>query len=174
MVNDYATRIIDLYTEYISWSAELMRSFGGVKIFSQLFTGGGQYKNREEHMIFFKAVEEVAGEYYAALKNGDAPRREAMEILYYVLIGCHGSVDEWGDWMLMAAEKHFVSFVDLLEKEEAAFLYEPYRRLRRRNKGLHPQEEIMKKLKKLGKLKLIVAHVTNVRTSYCKSSENVV
>ena len=115
MVNDYATRIIDLYTEYISWSAELMRSFGGVKIFSQLFTGGGQYKNREEHRSFFKAVDEVAGEYYAALKNGDAPRREAMEILYYVLIGCHGSVDEWGDWMLMAAEKHFVFSVSRID-----------------------------------------------------------
>ena len=151
MKSAYFEKIISLYTEYISWSAELMRSFGGVKIFSQLFTGGGQYKNREEHMIFFKAVEEAAGEYYAALKNGSAAKAELPELLGFVLLSCHERVDEWGDWMLMAAEKHFVPFVDLLEKEEAASLYEPYRRLRRRNKGLPPQEEILKKLKKLGK-----------------------
>ena len=144
-------RIISLYSGYISWSAELMRSFGGVKIFTQLFTGGGQYKNREEHMVFFKAVEEAAGEYYDALKNGSAPKEELAELLSFVLLTCHERVDEWGDWMLMAAEKHFIPFVDLLEREEALSLYEPYRRLRRRNKGLPPQDELLKILKKLSR-----------------------
>ncbi len=151
MENIYTQKIFSLYSEYISWSAELMRSFGGIKIFSQLFTGGGQYKNREEHMVFFKATEAAVGEYYDALANGSAPREELEEVLRFVLVDCHDAVDEWGDWMLMAAEKHFVPFVDVLEKEEASRLYEPYRRLRRRNKGLPPQDEILKKLKMLGK-----------------------
>ena len=151
MKSIYFERIVSLYSEYISWSAELMRSFGGVKIFAQLFTGGGQYKNREEHMEFFKATEEAAGEYFEAQKNGSAPREELAELLNFVLITCHEKVDEWGEWMVMAAEKHFVPFVDMLDKEEASRLYGPYRRLRRRNKGLPPQDEILKKLKTLGK-----------------------
>lgn len=147
----YSQKIFRLYSDYISWSVELMRSFGGVKIFTQLFTGGAQYKNREEHMEFFKDVEDAAGEFFYAIKECTVERDELLDVLQYVLLVCHEGVDEWGDWMLLAAEKHFVPFADLLSREEAVKLYEPYRKLRRRNKGLPPQEDILKKLKKLSK-----------------------
>ena len=151
MENAFTQKIISLYSEYITWSAELMRSFGGVKIFSQLFTGGGQYKNRPEHEVFFNACGEAAAELSAALNEGLVSKAELVELLRFVLIDCHDRVDEWGDWMLMASEKHFVPMVESLSREEAMPLYEPYRRLRRKNKGLPPQYDIHKILKTLCK-----------------------
>ena len=151
MENTYTKKIISLYSDYITWSAELMRSFGGVKIFSQLFTGGGQYKNRAEHEIFFNACGEAAAELAAAMEDGLVAKEELLELLRFVLVDCHEAVDEWGDWMLLASEKHFVPIVDSLSREEAMPLYEPYRRLRRKNKGLPPQYDILKTLKALCK-----------------------
>lgn len=146
-MDSYSGNIIKLYDDYINWSNELLGSFGGVQMFAQLFTGGAEYNKREEHSAFFSACGEAAGAYLAALGEGEAPREELMPLLSYVLIRCHSGGDDWAEWMLLAAEKHFLPFIELLTKEEAAELYEPYRKLRRRNKGLPPQDEMLKKLK---------------------------
>lgn len=151
MTNELSRSIYALYHEYIRWSSELMKSYGGVKMFTQMFTGGGEYKNREEHGAFFKNCEKAAGEYLAAVEAGTEEREELLRLLQYVLVDCHGQVDDWAEWMLLAVEKHFIPFVDLLSREEAQSLVEPYRRLRRQNKGLPPQDEILKKLKKICK-----------------------
>ncbi len=151
MKDSYAQNILDLYKNYITWSADLMDSFGGIKMFSQMFTGGTEYKNREEHKSFIAACEKAAEEYLEALRGGEAPREELLSLLKYVLLDCHGECDEWAEWMLLAAEKNFLPYVELLKTEEAEALYEPYRRLRRKNRGLPPQDEFLKKLKKLSR-----------------------
>ncbi len=147
-MDSYCGNIFRIYREYLEWSRELMGSYGGVKIFAQMFTGGGEYKNRPEHMEFFNSCEKAAGEYLAALKDGAVSRDGLIPLLKYTLVDCHSQCDDWGDWMLMAVEKHFLPFGELLTKEEAAELFEPYRKLRRRSKGLPPQEEMLKILKK--------------------------
>lgn len=147
-MDSYSGNILRLYREYIEWSRELMGSYGGVKMFAQLFTGGAEYKNRPEHMDFFRAVEKAAGEYMDAFMEGRLERESLFELLSYVLLDCHNECDDWADWMLMAVEKSFLPFVELLSGQEAAKLYEPYRKLRRKNKGLPPQDEMLKKLKK--------------------------
>ncbi len=151
MDNTYTQTIYDLYSDYIRWSSELMGSFGGIKMFSQMFTGGGEYKNREEHRKFFADCGIAAEEYFAAMKDGRTGTEELPNVLRLVLVDCHYEGDDWADWMLLAAEKHFIPFVDMLSREEAVELYEPYRRLRRGNRGLPPQDEILKKLKKMAK-----------------------
>ena len=78
-------------------------------------------------------------------------REELLPLMEYALIGCHEGVDEGTDWMLLAAERLFMPFLELLSGDEAASLYEPYRRLRRKNVGLPPQSEILKTLKKMRK-----------------------
>lgn len=148
MLDSYSAGIVNLYREYIRWSQELMGSFGGVRMFAQLFTGGGEYKNRPEHMTFFNAVEKAAEEYAVSLAEGNIERDSLPRLLKYVLLDCHAESDDWSDWMLLAAEKHFISLVEGLTAEEAASLYEPYRKLRRRSKGLPPQDDILRLLKK--------------------------
>lgn len=150
-MDNYREKFEGLYSSYIDWSRELMGSYGGIKMFAQMFTGGAEYKNREEHMDFFRAAGTLAEEYMVELKSGSADRDGLMEILRYVLLDCHGVGDDWAEWMLLAVEKHFIAFVELLSREEAAALLEPYKKLRRRNKGLPPQDEILKKLKKLSR-----------------------
>ena len=99
-------------------------------------------------MTFFNAVEKAAEEYAVALAEGNIERDSLPGLLKYVLLDCHAESDDWSDWMLLAAEKHFISLVEGLTAEEAALLYEPYRKLRRRSKGLPPQDDILRLLKK--------------------------
>jgi len=146
-MDSYQSNIISLYRNYIQWSKDLMGSFGGVRMRAQRCTGGGEYKNRQEHMEFFSAVEAAAGEYTDAFKAERIDRESLSGLLRYTLIDCHSESDDWSDWMLMAAEKHFLPIAGLLTAAEAQELYEPYRKLRRKNKGLPPQDEMLKLLK---------------------------
>jgi len=147
-MDSYCSKIIDIYTEYLNWSKRLLRSLGGTKMFSSILTGGAEYKNREEHEEFFCDCKKAVEEYYAAIINGDTGREDLMPLLRYALLDCHSECDERAEWMLLAAEKHFLPFMELITREEAEELYEPYRKLRRSHKGLPPQDEILKKLKK--------------------------
>ena len=55
MMDSYSGNIIRIYKDYLEWSRNFMSSLGGVKMVAQMFTGGGEYKNRSEHMDFFHA-----------------------------------------------------------------------------------------------------------------------
>ena len=143
-----AKAVIELYEDYIRWSGEFLAEYGGIKIFSQLFTGGADYKQRSEHKEFFARCEDAAEEYLQALKSGEADKDDFGQLMQYVLIDCHSSCDDWAEWMLLAAEKNFLPHTEFLTAEQRNALYEPYRRLRKKNRGLPPQEECLKKLKK--------------------------
>ena len=149
--SDIIRNIINIYDEYLAWSKKLLLSMGGTRAIGQMLTGGAEYKNREEHAEFYHKCEAAVGEYSAALADGSADRASLMPFLKYILIDVHADCDERAEWMLLAAERHYLPFLELLTAEEAAELFEPYRKLRRRNKGLPPQDEMMKKLKKLQK-----------------------
>ena len=150
-MDNYCTNIVNVYTDYMAWSKKLLLSMGGARAIGQMLTGGAEYKNREEHAEFYHKCEAAVAEYKAALVDGSADRASLLPLLKYVLIDVYSQCDERAEWMLLAVEKHYMSFIDELSREEAAEIFEPYRKLRRKNKGLPPQDEILKKLKKLQK-----------------------
>ncbi|MBQ9733426.1 MAG: hypothetical protein IJV74_04245 [Clostridia bacterium] len=138
-----------LYTEYIAWSAEYYAQRSGLLLFSDMFTGGADYKKREEHGRFYERCAALAKDLAASMGAPGADRSLLVPMLRFVLIDCHENCDDWGEWMLLAAEKNFMPLVEMLSGAEAKELYEPYRKLRRKNRGLPPQDELLKKLKKL-------------------------
>lgn len=150
MENTFTQAIYNLYSEYISWSAEFLAECGGLNIVKRMFTGNAEYNRRPEHMKFFSDCRAEAEKYLEDVRNG-AGREELMPLLRYVFISCHESCDDVTEWMLMAAEKNFIPFADELTKAEAEELYKPYRSLRRKNRGMPPQDELLKKLKELSK-----------------------
>ena len=150
-MDNYCTNIVNTYTDYMAWSKKLLLSMGGSRAIGQMLTGGAEYKNREEHVEFYHKCEAAVNEYKAALADGSADRASLLPLLKYVLLDVYSQCDERAEWMLLAVEKHYMSFIEELSREEAAEIFEPYRKLRRKNKGLPPQDEIVKKLKKLQK-----------------------
>jgi len=150
MERTYTNEIYTLYEDYTAWSITFLVENGGMNILRRFFLGNSEYNKQKEHTTFFKAVTEVAENYAAALDAGEG-REELLPLLQYVLVDCHTGCDETTDWMLLASEKNFIPLLDYINEEEAAALSEPYMRLRRKNRGLPPQDEIRKKLKKAHK-----------------------
>ena len=146
----YTGNIYELYRGYVDWSTGFPKDRGGFGILRRLITGNSEYNRQKEHEIFSRQLKGAVEEYGEALRDG-LGREELLPLMEYALIGCHEGVDEGTDWMLLAAERLFMPFLELLSGEEAASLYEPYRRLRRKNIGLPPQSEILKTLKKMRK-----------------------
>lgn len=140
-------KIFELYEDYIRWSAEFLEEYGGIKMFSQLFNGGADYKQRPEHGQFLHAVECSSAEYLSALRSGEADRRDVKSLLSYVQTLCYSRCDDWATWTLLAAEKSALPFVEFLSAEEAAPLCKEYKKQRRKNLGLQPQHDMMKALK---------------------------
>ncbi len=141
-------KIRGIYAVYINWSAEYLAERSAGSSLSALFTGDRAFKERPEHVSFFDSCAETAAKLLGKLSVGTGVSDRLYELMRFVLLECHEDRIASVDWMLLAAEKHFLPFVELLSAEQAAELYEPYRRARRKNKGLPPQDEMLKKLKK--------------------------
>lgn len=137
-----------VYNEYINWSSRFILERGTGNTLAAIFTGDREFKDRPEHKSFFDSCGKAAGELYGLFADGKCGSEDILKMLEYVLIDCHKDRMDAVEWMLLAAERHFSPFIPHLSGDEAAALYEPYRRLRRKNRGLPPQDEILKKLKK--------------------------
>ncbi len=144
-------KIRDIYIEYINWGEFYLAERSAGSSLSALFTGDRAFKERPEHTKFYSSCGETAEKLLTEIKAGEAVSEEFFDLMKFVLIDCHiGRIDSV-EWMLLAAEKHFLPFVELLGKAQAAELLEPYRRARRKNKGLPPQDDMLKRLKKCAK-----------------------
>lgn len=147
-----ADAISQVYTRYIDWSAEYLGGRSGIKVFTAMFSGDGDYKRQPEHTNFFNACAAAAESFLAEFSTGGIQRGELLRVLDYALFDCHGETDRYADWMLLAVEKHFLPFAQLLTAEEAAPRYERYRLARKHSRGLPAQDEMLKILKKRAKM----------------------
>ena len=147
MADPRIMKIFELYEDYIRWSAEFLDDYGGLKMFSQLFNGGADYKLRPEHGEFLRSVEAASADYLSALRSGEADRSGLVGLMNYVQRQCYGLCDDWAAWTLLAAEKSALPLVEFLTAEEATALCREYKKQRRRNLGLQPQQDMLKALK---------------------------
>ena len=150
MERKYTARIYELYDNYAYWSLSFQQSHGGLKSQRRFLTGNSEYNRQENHKVFFNECGTVVDEYLETVRSGEG-REELLPLLNYVLIECHYDMDPGTEWMLLAMEKRFIPFLEFIGSAGAKYLYEPYRALRRKNRGLPPQDEILKILKKLHK-----------------------
>ena len=150
MEKTYTNEIYELYEGYIGWSITFLAEHEGLNILHRLFLGNSEYNKQPEHVKFFNAVTAAAENYRAVLASGEG-REELLPLLEYVLVSCHDGIDGTTDWMLLASEKNFIPLLDCINDGEAEVLCAPYIRLRRKNRGLPPQDEIRRKLKKTHK-----------------------
>lgn len=146
----YTSEIYELYEGYIGWSTTFILEHGGLNFLRRFFLGNSEYNRQKEHVEFFNACKKAAEDYLDALRRGEGAE-ELRALMDYVLVDCHEGWDDSTEWMLLAAEKNFIPLVEMLDESDMAELYEPYRKLRRKNRGLPPQDEILKMLKKTHK-----------------------
>lgn len=146
-----ADALSGVYTRYLDWSADYLGGRSGIKVFSAMLTGEGDYKRQSEHMSFFNDCAAAAESFLEEFEAGRLSRQAMLSTLDYALFGCHEEADQYADWMLLAAEKHFLPFAEHLSAGEAAERYERYRAERKRSRGLPTQDEMLKILKKKSK-----------------------
>lgn len=139
-----------LYINYINWSADYMANRSAGTILAGMFTGNGDYKNREEHARFVQDCEKAAGQLLAALEGGSGVDA-LQQLLDYVLFEVYSHCGDEAGWMIMACERYYLPLLDHLPGDQPAQLYERYKAFRKKKMNLPAQDEMLKKLKKLAK-----------------------
>jgi len=144
-------KLRERYEAYDAWVQQALSRRNAGQIALGWLTGNDAFKRSEEHTRFLDDVQAMSSALLEHCRTRGVSE-ELPALLRYVLIDCHDVDTQETDWMYLAAEKCFAEFLPLLSPEAAAALYGDYRFLRRHTPGLQIQKNILKELKKIGKV----------------------
>lgn len=136
------------YINYINWSSDYMARRSAGKILAGMFTGNGDYNNRDEHKVFAADCEKAAGEICRAMEQG-GDSAAVKQLLDYVLFEVYDHCGDEAGWMILACEKYYIPFLEHLSRDELAELSPRYRQFRKKKMNLPVQDDMQKKMKAL-------------------------
>ena len=145
------TALKDLYINYITWSSNYLATRPAGKITIALVTGDRDYKDRPEHDAFAADCEKAAAAVLENLSSPDCKPAAVLELLDFIFFDAYDLCGNEASWLLMACEKFYLPWLDLLPRRELGSLCERYAAFRKKKMKLPAQDELLKKMKKLSK-----------------------
>lgn len=140
----------DTYINYINWSSDYLASRSAGTILAGMFTGNGDYNNRDEHKVFAADCDKLCGEIVGALQSGGFSPC-VSEMLDYVLFDVYSHCGDEAGWMILACEKFYLPILDFLPGGELAQLYPRYKAFRKKKMNLPAQDDMLRHMKRLSK-----------------------
>ena len=145
------TQLKDTYINYVNWSSEYLAARSAGTILAGMFTGNGDYNNRDEHREFMSRCEDAAAKLLQNFSCPDCDRAAVLLFLDFALFDIHSRCGDEARWMILACEKFYLPFLDLLSAPELESLHSRYKAFRKKRMNLPVQDDMLKRMKQLGK-----------------------